>query len=92
MLANVLIQTMSIALTTIQTIYIIKICKNLENIQPAQGKKIIARIFVLEVIKIIIAVISYSLNIKIRMLRTTFPILVFSTAMYIKYNKTTDDR
>ena len=41
---------------------------------------------------IIIAVISYSLNIKIRMLRTTFPILVFSTAMYIKYNKTTDDR
>lgn len=80
-----LLSLASTIITVVQTVYIIRLCKDLKTVKPEQGKKALLKIAILEAVKIILAIIAYSLSLKVRMLRTTFPVLIFVIAMYMKF-------
>ena len=58
-----------------------KLAKQLKD----QGKKVLLKIAILEAVRIILAIIAYNLNLQVHMLRTTFPVLIFVIAMYMKF-------
>ena len=79
-----LLSLASTIITVVQAVYIIQLCKNLKT-EPEQGKKVLLKIAILEAVRIILAIIAYNLNLQVHMLRTTFPVLIFVIAMYMKF-------
>ena len=86
-----LLSLASTIITVIQAVYIIRLCKDLKTVKPEQGKKVLLKIAILEAVKIILAIIAYSLSLKVCMLRTTFPVLIFVIAMYMKFARDAKD-
>ena len=61
------------------------VAANLALSLARQGKKVLLKIAILEAVRIILAIIAYNLNLQVHMLRTTFPVLIFVIAMYMKF-------
>ena len=80
-----LLSLASTIITVVQAVYKIQLCKNLKTVKPEQGKKVLLKIAILEAVRIILAIIAYNLNLQVHMLRTTFPVLIFVIAMYMKF-------
>ena len=80
-----LLSLASTIITVVQAVYIIQLCKNLKTVKPEQGKKVLLKIAILEAVRIILAIIAYNLTLQVHMLRTTFPVLIFVIAMYMKF-------
>lgn len=80
-----LLSLASTIITVVQAVYIIQLCKNLKTVKPEQGKKVMLKIAILEAVRINLAIIAYNLNLQVHMLRTTFPVLIFVIAMYMKF-------